>query len=277
MKTLAPYFLKMAPFLPAGLALLALLTPLLPATARAGTETQEAAPVAPPPAGEQQAPPPAAQTDEDKAAPPQYIDEQRFVKVFTEPGAYARYKDAEFDAVRAELNKNFEMWNPTDKEPPSGPEANEARSIWARSVLDQLGYGTPADLSNTRVAVEKTDAVAKNCAEKIYENDPECRQVEGQIRADRTNSTKIEQDPASTPPTGGLTGKMVPVPDKEPTKEAGLVVDDKFRSLLKMGTLGAMAGAMVGIGLLPLFGPAGILIGALLGAAMVVVSKKLGG
>ncbi|MBI4347644.1 MAG: hypothetical protein HY553_12375 [Elusimicrobia bacterium] len=64
----------------------------------------------------------------------------------------------------------------------------------------------------------------------------------------------------------------VPTPTGEKT-----VVNAETRSLLKNGALGALAGAVVGIGLLPLFGPIGIFIGAAMGAALMIGTKMLAG
>lgn len=158
---------------------------------------------------------------------------------------------------------------------------------WHQEMTERMGLVRPAVKAPPKVDLNAGQQAAAK-AEELGQQDPRQRN-DGDNRTTQTETSaprlpnapgdtgKIENQEQERQRSGNMAGKFIPSPDKEKEKEGGPVVDEKFRSLLKMGALGAMAGALVGIGLLPLFGPMGIFMGALMGGAMMVVTKKLSG
>lgn len=209
---------------------------------------------------------------------------------FAEPGSLERFKAMKLDAhALHEFEANLRQWHQLKAEgkPETAPDNLKA---WMRKTSVDLGVEVPkeqpraaVDLQKGKGALDKSETAAKTQSAAAL-NDGNTRQEGGtgvppvpSSPDGRTTTTQPEDTTGERASRGNLSGGFVPSPDKAVEPEKGEVVDEKFRKLLKMGALGAMAGAMVGIGLLPLLGPIGIIMGAVMGASVMAVGQKLAG
>ena len=198
------------------------------------------------------------------------ITKAEFERVFgAEPTSpkYEQYTSMKPEE-RADFERQFKANAPKNAQ-------DTAAATWARDWRSKF-----TQVSAIRTEVNNTDP------DKVFDNAEAQGGVGGPVQNEGPvagqNPRRDRPTPTPTPANEkGLATGEVPKPgtveDKAPEAKEGPVVDEKFRSLLKNATLGALAGAAVGIGLLPLFGPIGILIGAAMGASLMVVTKKLSG
>lgn len=210
---------------------------------------------------------------------------------FTEPGSLERFKAMKLEgAALQEFEKNLRQWHQlkADGKPETAPDKLKG---WMRKTSVDLGVAPApqpeerpaANLGKATEALKKSETAAETqSAGELNDGSKDQNSGTGvppvPSSPDGRTTTQQPEDTTGAPASGAnLTGGFVPSPDKAVEPEKGEVVDEKFRKLLKMGALGAMAGAMVGIGLLPLLGPIGILMGAMMGAAVMVVGQKLSG
>lgn len=281
METRGSYSRVMPRLLPVGIASIFLL-----GTAFAGNDQPAPAPAPPPAAPKQDATPP-------PATAPQIDSELKAKLLAAFPAEKPEDVMAKFAALKlqgaelVEYEGQLDKWlaaSKLDKEVP------EPLRRWHVTQLNRMGFDAPApkeppkvDLNAGQQAAGKLEGATQQDGRQLNDGDNRTTTTPADAAVPRlpdqpggsTNAGNAEEE---TRRHGSMAGKFVPTPgDKEKEKEGGPVVDEKFRSLLKMGTLGAMAGALVGIGLLPLFGPMGIFMGAMMGASMMVVTKKLSG
>lgn len=230
----------------------------------AGADSAAPAPTTPPPPDQTApaAPPPSdKKPDDGKPA----ITKEEFASVFgTGYDAYAALKGEQLRGFEARF-KGYQ----TDR-------ANPVNVVWFRSWDAQFTGKEPRiDLSKGQQAAADAERAAGRCASEVT-NDPACNKP-----------VPRQPDPSRKPSIGDVTGTAnensgstqppTPVPDVKAEKPAEPAVDKAMKDLIRNAAFGGIAGAVVGIGLLPLLGPIGILLGAMLGAAVMVVGKKLAG
>lgn len=252
------------------LALALLAAPALVALAREGTTGEHThtpdvtAQTLPPPAGTP-APPPGPDADRPAIGKDEFDAKFRLLPDDERP-SYETYANAPAGQRKA-FESKFASFDPS----------GNVRK------LDEAGAARELKEAKGRLSALKS-TLRVQTAEETFSGDTTRTGEERPVGNEGPDPTRRPTRGTPTPsPARPLDSTVPPAPgdtqveDKAPAAKSGPQVDEKFKSVLKNAALGAMAGAAIGIGLLPLFGPIGILVGAVLGAAMMIATKTLAG
>ncbi|MCX5790364.1 MAG: DUF456 domain-containing protein [Elusimicrobia bacterium] len=195
----------------------------------------------------------------------------------------------QYQAMPAEQKAKFESDFNTAKANPSEHEKMQfrynAKYDFAKAAGAQPAV-TPSkddskkiDLGPSKDKIDgATGGIAGNCPSKVFDNNGKCAEVPAAgPRPSANDSQKGQTPPKTTGEQQNLIAQPTPPPDVKAPAAATKTADPAMMVMVKRGFLGALAGAAIGIGLLPLLGPFGILIGALMGAGITVATGLMGG
>lgn len=197
---------------------------------------------------------------------PATISEADFARVFQ--SGYDKYL-----ALAPAEKKAFESgFRSVNGAPARTADEERAAALWFHRWDAQFKGEPRANLEAANQAVGNAARATSGCAD--LSRDPDCKPAP--TLSDVNGKPSAAGEAAASSPVKNHE-PPAPVPDIAATKDAGPVIDEKFSSLLKKAAFGSIVGAIVGIGLLPLLGPLGILLAATLCAAAMLASQKVSG